>query len=41
LSGDRADPEKGLLATLSTLRALDKDFSDIDKEMLPLDDVGL
>jgi antitoxin VapB len=33
--------KKGLLATLSTLRALDVDFPDIDKGMLPLDDVEL
>ncbi|WP_296750631.1 AbrB/MazE/SpoVT family DNA-binding domain-containing protein [Thiobacillus sp.] len=33
--------KKGLLATLSTLRALDEAFPDIDKGMLPLDDVEL
>lgn len=33
--------KKGLLATLSTLSALDEAFPDIDKGMLPLDDVGL
>ena len=32
---------KGLLATLSTLRALDDVFPDTDKGMLPLDDVEL
>lgn len=32
---------KGLLATLSTLSALDEDFPDVDKGMLPLDDVEL
>jgi len=33
--------KKGLLATLSTLHALDEDFPDVDKGMLPLDDVEL
>jgi antitoxin VapB len=33
--------KKGLLATLSKLRALDEGFPDIDKGMLPLDDVEL
>ena len=33
--------KRGLLATLSSLRALDEDFLDIDKAVLPLDDVGL
>lgn len=33
--------KKGLLATLSTLRPLDEAFPDIDKGMLPLDDVEL
>jgi len=33
--------KKGLLATLSTLRALDSDFPDIDEGLLPLDDVEL
>lgn len=33
--------KKGLLATLSMLRALNEDFPDIDKGMLPLDDVEL
>ena len=33
--------KKGLLATLSTLSALDVAFPDIDKGMLPLDDVDL
>jgi antitoxin VapB len=33
--------KKGLLATLSTLRALDEDFSDIDAGLLPLDGVEL
>lgn len=33
--------KKGLLATLSTLGALDEEFPDIDKGMLPLDDVEL
>ena len=33
--------KKGLLATLSTLRALDEDFSDIDEGLLPLDGVEL
>lgn len=32
---------KGLLATLSTLSALDEDFPDVGKGMLPLDDVEL
>lgn len=31
----------GLLATLSTLRALDEDFPDIDAGLLPLDGVEL
>lgn len=33
--------KKGLLATLSTLRALDEAFHDVDKGILPLDDVAL
>lgn len=33
--------KKGLLATLSTLRALDEDFPDIDDGLLPLDGVEL
>lgn len=33
--------KKGLLATLSTLCALDEEFPDIDKGMLPLDDAEL
>lgn len=33
--------KKGLLATLSTLRALDEDFPDVDEGLLPLDGVGL
>jgi len=33
--------KKGLLATLSTLPSLDEDFPDIDRGMLPLDDVEL
>ncbi|MEW5967876.1 MAG: AbrB/MazE/SpoVT family DNA-binding domain-containing protein [Pseudomonadota bacterium] len=33
--------KKGLLATLSTLRALDEMFPDVDKGMLPLDDAEL
>ncbi|MDO9461757.1 MAG: AbrB/MazE/SpoVT family DNA-binding domain-containing protein [Alphaproteobacteria bacterium] len=33
--------KKGLLATLSTLRALDEAFPDVDKGVLPLDDVAL
>jgi antitoxin VapB len=33
--------KKGLLATLSTLPSLDADFPDIDRGMLPLDDVEL
>lgn len=33
--------KKGLLATLSTLGALDEEFPDIDKGMLPLDDAEL
>lgn len=33
--------KKGLLATLSTLSVLDEAFPDIDKGMLPLDDVEL
>lgn len=33
--------KKGLLATLSTLGALDEAFPDIDKGMLPLDDAEL
>ena len=33
--------KKGLLATLSTLRALDEDFPDVDAGLLPLDDVEL
>ena len=33
--------KKGLLATLSTLQALDEDYPDLDKGMLPLDDVEL
>ena len=33
--------KKGLLATLSTLHALDEYFPDTDAEMLPLDDVAL
>lgn len=32
---------KGLLATLSTLRALDETLPDVDKGLLPLDDVAL
>lgn len=31
----------GLLATLSTLVALDEDFPDVDKGLLPLDDAML
>jgi antitoxin VapB len=31
----------GLLATLSTLAALDEDFPDVDKGLLPLDDAVL
>jgi antitoxin VapB len=31
--------KKGLLATLSSLRALDETFPDIDSGVLPLDDV--
>lgn len=33
--------KKGLLATLSTLRALDETLPDVDKGMLPLGDVEL
>lgn len=33
--------KKGLLATLSTLRALDVNFPDMDEGMPPLDDVEL
>lgn len=33
--------KKGLLATLATLPALDDDFPDIDKGLLPLDNVEL
>lgn len=33
--------KKGLLATLSSLSALDEDFPDIDKDGLHLDDVAL
>lgn len=33
--------KSGLLATLSTLVALDEDFPDVDKGLLPLDDVAL
>ena len=33
--------KRGLLATLSSLRALDEDLPDTDKDVLPLDDVGL
>jgi antitoxin VapB len=33
--------KRGLLATLSSLRALDEGLSDTDKVVLPLDDVGL
>jgi antitoxin VapB len=33
--------KKGLLATLATLPALDEDFPDIDKGLLPLDNVEL
>lgn len=33
--------KKGLLATLASLPALNDDFPDIDKGMLPLDDVEL
>lgn len=33
--------KKGLLATLSTLRALDEPLPDVDKGLLPLDDVAL
>lgn len=33
--------KKGLLATLSTLRALDETLPDVDKGLLPLDDVAL
>jgi len=33
--------KKGLLATLATLPALDDDFPDIDKDLLPLDNVEL
>ena len=33
--------KKGLLVTLSTLRALDEDFPDIDAGLLPLDGVEL
>jgi antitoxin VapB len=31
----------GLLTTLSTLVALDEDFPDVDKGLLPLDDAAL
>lgn len=31
----------GLLATLATLHAIDEAFPDVDKGMLPLDDVEL
>jgi antitoxin VapB len=31
--------KKGLLATLSSLRAMDESFPDIDSGVLPLDDV--
>jgi antitoxin VapB len=33
--------KKGLLATLATLPALDEDFPDIDKGLLPLNNVEL
>lgn len=33
--------KKGLLATLSSLRAMDEVFPDIDNGVLPLDDVGV
>lgn len=33
--------KKGLLATLATLPALDEDFPDIDKGLLPLDNAEL
>jgi len=33
--------KKGLLATLATLPALDEEFPDIDKGLLPLDNVEL
>ena len=33
--------KKSLLATLATLPALDDDFPDIDKDLLPLDNVEL
>ncbi len=33
--------KKGLLATLASLPALNDDFPDIDKGMLPLDEVDL
>lgn len=33
--------KKGLLATLATLRAIDEEFPDVGKGMLPLDDVDL
>ena len=33
--------KKGLLATLATLPTLDEDFPDIDKGLLPLDNVEL
>lgn len=33
--------KNGLLATLAALSAIDEDFADVDKGMLPLDDVEL
>lgn len=33
--------KNGLLATLATLSAIDEEFADVDKGMLPLDDVEL
>ena len=32
---------KGLLATLASLSALDEEFPDTDRDLLPLDDIEL
>ena len=32
---------KGLLATLASLSALDEEFPDMDRDLLPLDDIEL